>query len=114
MVQPPGFYTSVPILCRVTVDNLPVGSELFFDIGAVRYGWSDVAYQFAQESISRLDAGEDALSVQYPIVRERAPDLPWAYDGTPASVSWYVELGQPEPPVARERVRARVRHGTKK
>ena len=32
---PSGFWTSVPILCRVTVYNLPVGTELFFDIDAV-------------------------------------------------------------------------------
>ena len=49
--------------------------------------------------------------MQYSLVRERAPGLPWAYGSTPAAVSQYVELGQTEPPVARERVRARVRHG---
>jgi hypothetical protein len=95
----------LPIVCRVTVDNLPVGTELLFDIDAVReqYGWSDLASHFAQECISRLDAGEDARSVQYSIVRERAPGLPWAYGGTPASVSRYVELAQSGPPVLRER-----------
>ena len=110
---PRGFWASDPILCRVTVDNLPVGTELWFDIDAVRkqYSWSDVASQFAQECISWLDAGEDARSVQYSIVRGRAPGLPWAYGGTSASVLRYVEPMQSEPPVGREKVRARVLHG---
>ena len=97
------------------VEKLPVGTELCFDLSAVReqYAWSDAANnKFAQECISRLDAGEDPHTVQYSIVRERAPGLPWAsYRGTPAVVSQYVELGQGEPPVAREMGRARVRHG---
>ena len=52
---PRGFWTSVPILCRVNVDDLPVGTDLWFDIDAVRkqYSWSDVASQFAQKCISR-------------------------------------------------------------
>ena len=52
-----GFWTSVPISCRVTVDDLPVGTDLWFDIDAVRkqYRWSDVASQFAEKCISRLD-----------------------------------------------------------
>jgi hypothetical protein len=88
-----GFWTSVPISCRVTVDDLPVGTDLWFDIDAVRkqYRWSDVASQFAEKCISRLDAGEDARRVQYSIVRGRAPGLSWAYGGTSASVSRYVE-----------------------
>ena len=88
---PAGFWTSVPILC--------------FDLSAVReqYAWSDAANKFAQECILRLDAGEDPHTVQYSIVRERAPGLPWAsYGGTPAVVSQYVELGQGEPPATRE------------
>ena len=78
---PSGFWTSVPILCRVTVDDLPVGTEMWFDIDATReqYSWSDVASQFAQECIAQLDAGEDARNVQYPIVRGRALGLSWAY-----------------------------------
>ena len=51
-----------------------------------------------------MDACEDARSVQYSIARERAPGLPWAYGGTPASVSRYVELMQSEPPVVAEQV----------
>jgi hypothetical protein len=41
---PVGFWTSVPIVCRVIVDTLPVGTELFFDVSAVReqYAWSGV------------------------------------------------------------------------
>ena len=111
---PSGFWTSVPIVCRVTVDILPVGTELFFDIDAVReqYGWSDLTSQFAQECILRLDAGENARSVEYSIVRERAPGLPWAYGGNPASVSRYVELAQSGHPVVRERVGARVLRGS--
>ena len=59
-----------------------------------------------------MDAGEDARSVQYSIVRGRAPGgLPWAYGGTSATVSRYVEPTQSEPPVGRERVRARVLNG---
>ena len=113
---PRGFWTSVPILCRVTVYNLPVGTEMWFDIDAVvrkQYSWSDVASQFAQECNSWLDAGEDARNVQYSIIRGRAPGLPWAYGGTFASVSRYVEPMQSEPPVERERIRARVLHGGK-
>ena len=109
-VPPSGFCTTDPILCRVIVDILPVGTELFFDIGAVR---EQYAYQFAHECISRLGAGEDSLNVQYSIVRGCASGQSWAYGGTLAAVSQYVELGQPEPPVARERVRARDRHGVK-
>ena len=90
-----------------TVDNLPVRTELLFDIDAVRkqYSWSDVASKFAQKCISRLDAGEEARrSVQYSIVRGRAPGLPWAYGGNSVSVSRYVEPMQSEPPVRRERI----------
>ena len=110
---PSGYCTTVPILCRVIVDDIPVGMELFFDVGAVRdqYGWSEAAYQFAQECISRLDAGDDSLNVQYSIVHGRAPGQSWAYRGAPTAVSQYVELGQAEPPVAHERVRVRDRHG---
>ena len=88
---------------------------MWFDIDAAREqcSWSDVASQFAQECIARLDAGEDARNVQYPIVRGRAPGLSWAYGDTSATVSRYVEPTQSEPPVGRERVRARVLHGGK-
>ena len=55
-------------------------------------------YSIVQYSI----ADANLRNVQYSIVRERAPGLPWAYGGTPAAVSQYVELGQAEPPVARE------------
>ena len=112
---PREFWTSVPIFCRVTVDDLPVGTELYFDIDAARkqYRWSDVASQFAQECIARLDAGEDAQDVQYPIVRGRASGLSWAYGGTDATISRYVEPTQSELPVGRKRVRAENawRHG---
>ena len=59
--SPVGFWTSVPIVCRVIVDNLPVGTELFFDVSAVReqYAWSVAASEFARDCIARLDAGED-------------------------------------------------------
>ena len=95
---PVGFWTSVPVVCRVIVDKLPVGTELFFDVSAVR------------DCIARLDAGEDPHSVQYFIVRDRAAGLPWAYGGTPAVLSQYGKVGQGGPPVAREMVKARVRH----
>ena len=64
---PVGFWTSVPIVCRVIVDNLPVGTELFFDISAVReqYAWSFAASEFARNCIARLDAGEDPYTAQY-------------------------------------------------
>ena len=58
-----------------------------------------------------LDAGEDARRVQYSIVRGRAPGLSWAYGGTSASVSRYVEPMQSGSLVVRKRVRARVLHG---
>ncbi len=50
-------------------------------------------YSIVQYSI----AGANLRNVQYSIVRERAPGLPWAYGGTPAAVSQFVELGQAEP-----------------
>ena len=90
------------------MDNLPVGTELWFNIDAVRkqYSWSDVASQFAQ-SISRV-------RTRGVCSRGRAPGLPWAYGGTSASVSRYVDPMQSEPPVGRERVRALVLHGGRK
>ena len=48
--------------------------------------------------------------MQYSIVHGRALGQSWAYGGTPATVSRFVELGQAEPPVARERIMARYRH----
>jgi hypothetical protein len=83
-----------------------LGRSYFFDVSAVReqYAWSVAASEFARDCIARL---EDPHSVQYFIVRDRAAGLPWAYGGTPAVVSQYVEG---EPPVAREMVNARVRH----
>ena len=74
---PREFWTTVPILCRVTVNDLPVGIELYFNIDAARkqYSWSDVAPQFAQECLARLDAGADAQDVQYSIVQGRASGL---------------------------------------
>ena len=93
---PVGFWTSVPIVCRVIVDKLPVETELFFDVGAVReqYAWSDAAREFARDCIARLDAGEDPFIAQYLIERSRAVGLPWAYGGTPAELSQYGEVGQ--------------------
>ena len=51
---PVGFWTSVPIVCRVIVDNLPVETELFFDVSAVReqYAWSVAAREFARDCIA--------------------------------------------------------------
>ena len=109
---PVGFWASVPIVCRVVVDKLPVGTESFFDVSAVReqYAWSVVASECARDCIARLDAGEDSRSVQYGIVRDRAAALPWAYGGTPAVLSQYGKVGQSAPPVERGTVKARVRH----
>ena len=76
------------------MDDLPVGSDLVFDIAAVReqYRWSSVASQFADACIARLDAGASAQDVQYRIVRGRAQeDLSWAYGGTPVKMWTYVE-----------------------
>jgi hypothetical protein len=86
---PVGFCTSVPIVCRVIVEHLPVGTELFFDIRAFweQYAWLDAAREFARNCISRLDAGEDPYIAQYLIQRSRAVRLPWAYGGTPAVLS---------------------------
>ncbi len=108
---PVGFWTSVPIVCRVTVDKLPVETKLFFDVGAVReqYAWSDAARKFARDCIARLDAGEDPFIAQYLIERSRAVGLPWAYGGTPAELSQYGEVGQDGLPNARESVKARGR-----
>ena len=91
-------------------DKLPVGSELFFDVSAVREecAWSVVASEFARDCIALLDAGEDSRSVQYVIVRDRAAGLPWAYGGTPAVLSQYGKVGQGEPPVARGMVKVRI------
>ena len=71
---PVGFWTSVPILCRVIVDKLPVGTELFFNVSAVReqYAWSVAAREFARDCIARLDSGEDPFIAQYLIERSRA------------------------------------------
>ena len=75
---PVDFWTSVPIVCRVIVDNLPVGTELFFDVSAVReqYAWSVAASEFARDCIARLDAGEDPYMAQYLVERDRAAGLP--------------------------------------
>ena len=61
---PVGFWTTVPIVCGVIVDKLPVGTELFFDVSAVRepYAWSVVASEFARDCIARLDTSEDSRS----------------------------------------------------
>jgi hypothetical protein len=93
------------------VDKLPVETELFFDVGAVRkqYAWSDAAREFARDCIARLDAGEDPFIAQYLIERSRAVGLPWAYGGTPAELSRYGEVGQDGPPHVREIVKARGR-----
>ena len=111
---PREFWTSVPICCRVVVDKLPVGSELFFDLVAVReqYRWSSVASKFAEECIARLDAGASAPDVQYPIVRGRAKA--WAYGGTNVTMSKYVEPKQAVLPVGRKKGRAPVSHGKKR
>ncbi len=111
---PREFWTSVPICCRVVVDKLPVGSELFFDIVAVReqYRWSSVASKFAEECIARLDAGASAPDVQYPIVRGRAKA--WAYGGTNVTMSKYVEPKQAVLPVGRKKGRAPVLRGKKR
>jgi hypothetical protein len=108
---PVGFWTSVPIVCRVTVDQIPVETPLFFDVDAVRkqYAWSDAAREFARDCIARLDAGEDPFIAQYLIERSRAVGLSWAYGGTPAELSQYGEVGQGGPPHAREIVKARGR-----
>ena len=47
------------------VEKLPVVTELCFALSAVReqYAWSDAANKFAQECISRQDAGEDPHTV---------------------------------------------------
>ena len=97
------------------MDVLPVGSELFFNIDAVRkqYSWSDVASKYAQECIDRLDAGADAQDVQYSIVRGRASGLSWAYGGTDAMFSPYVVPTQSELQVVRKRVRTQVVHREK-
>ena len=97
--HPVGFWTSVPIVCRVIVEHLPVGTELFFDVSAVReqYAWSVAARGFARDCIARLDAGEDPFIAQYLIERSRAVGLPWAYGGTPAVLSQYVKVGQGGP-----------------
>ncbi len=65
-------------MCRVIVDNLPVGTELFFDVSAVReqYAWSVAASEFARDYITRLDAGEDPYMAQYLVERDRAAGLP--------------------------------------
>jgi hypothetical protein len=96
------------------VDNLPVGSELFFDIAAVReqYRWSSVASKFAEECITRLDTGASAPDVQYPIVRGRAKA--WAYGGTNVTMSKYVEPKQVVVPVGRKKGRAPVSHSKKR
>ncbi len=112
---PVGFWTSVPIVCRVIVDKLPVGTELFFDVSAVReqYAWSVAAREFARDCIACLDAGEDPFIAQYLIERSRAVGLPWAYGGTPAVLSQYGKVGQDGPPHAREMVKARGRYVSK-
>ncbi len=76
---PSGFWTSVPFpFCAALLcTTFQLGRNCFLTL--MRYGWSDVASQFVQECISRLDAGKDARSVRYSLVRERAPSLPWAY-----------------------------------
>ena len=109
---PVGFCTSVPIVCRVVVDNLPVGTELFFEVSAVReqYAWSVAANEFARDCIARLDAGEDPFIAQYGIERSRAVGLPWAYGGTPAVLSQYVKVGHGGHPEARGVVKAPGRH----
>ena len=111
---PRKFWTSVPICCRVVVDNLPVGSELFFDIAAVReqYRWSSVATKYAKECITRLDAGTSALDVQYPIIRGRAKA--WAYGGTNMTISKYVEPKQVVVRVGRKKGRAPVSKSKKR
>jgi hypothetical protein len=97
------------------VDKLPVETELFFDVSAVReqYAWSVAAREFARDCIARLDAGEDPFIAQYLIERSRAVGLPWAYGGTPAVLSQYGEVGQDGPPHAREIVKARGRYVSK-
>ena len=66
-----------PFCAALLCTTFQLGWNWFLTL--MRYGWSDAASQFVQECISRLDAGEDARSVRYSIVRERAPSLPWAY-----------------------------------
>ena len=75
---------------------------MFFDIGLMRdhFGWTDAAYNFAQQCIQRLEGGEDPHLLQYSIVRGRAQGQSWAYGDTLAVVSRYgssepaVKLGQ--------------------
>ena len=62
-------------------------------------------YTIVQYSI----AGANLRNVQYSIVRERAPEVCRGF--TAVLLLQFLDLEQAEPPVARERVRARVRHG---
>ena len=47
------------LFCVAGQDDLPVGTELYFNIDEARkqYRRSDVGSQFAQECIARLEAG---------------------------------------------------------